>query len=224
MECSLNVSPNPLVLSRNIINEAPCTMEIKNNCINLILFYLNFDDNLFSCISPACGELEPNSSRTLKLMLEDLSTDIKDLTFSIRYYIALPGTNSDKIRKLMLEQDKWKDKVDVKIKFLSHEEESLKSFSEAFKQNNKCCINTALEKKESLDLEKEKISNLKKKIQEKEKENLSLLAQLNILKNLNGKQKEELMSYQNNPDLQSIFLIVAFFIFVLSLIIRRILK
>lgn len=224
MKSAVTVSPNPLVVSRDVAVGGACAMELRNESINTVLFTLSFDGSLFSCISPACGELEPNTARTLRLVLEDLPQDTREVAFAVGYSVVLPGADESQKRKAMLNQEKWRHRVDVHIRFLSHEEESMMSFSGALRKDNRRGVEEAIEKREREDIEAAKIAKLREVIQQKEKEREMVEKKLEELTEVHRKQKEELDRYKNTRDWENSVLVFTFFLFVFSLLFRRIFR
>ena len=122
---ALVLEPNPTIISKTGPVSNKGTASLKNRSDQLVLFQVFFDPELFSGISPACGELEPGALRTLSFFFGDVSQKINEISFTVKYCIV-PKYSSNKVADMMLNSASWNDSLIGKIHFSSHAAHTIK--------------------------------------------------------------------------------------------------
>ena len=221
MSNSLFLVPNPILLSKNAQNGNKGNVKLKSS-ENKVLFQLSFDPEIFCGISPACGELESHSSRTLTFHLEETNVERSEISFIIKYCVIQPNTPPEKITEMMLDSAVMNESLTAVIKFSSHAEDAMKSISSAFKK--KKSLKEAIKNDESRNIELEEIAMLEKKIAEKEQEKEELENKVKNIKVELELKENESKKLAMNPTFVNSFAYIGWIIFIFAILKRLLFK
>lgn len=214
---SLILEPNPTIISKTGPVSNKGTASLKNRSNQLILFQVFFDPEVFSGISPACGELEPGASRTLSFFFEDVSQNLNEISFNVKYTLV-PKNSSDKIADMMLNSSSWENSLTGSIHFSSHAEDAMKSISSSFK--SKQSLKKAIERGEASNMKRQHLEMLEKKISEKEATLIQLQNKVQSLQQLLDQKKEESKKLNIDNTLQYNFIYFGFIVLFLAILKR----
>jgi len=209
------IDPNPLILSRTGRVHNRGTIGIRNKGYQKCLFNILFDPEIFCRISPAAGEILPNSSKDLQFYFEDTTKGDEELSFLIRYTFV-PNVSEDSPN--VPNPNDFKSSIKATIRFSSHAEDALKSISSSLKV--KPSLNKAISHVEQRDILSEQREMYERKISSKNEQQQQLLQRIEILERNISHQKDEISELSKKPDTQNQLITVSLIVFFMSLLIR----
>lgn len=213
------LSPNPLILSKSESNFYKGVVTLTNTSEKLLLFTVFFDANLFCGISPACGEIEPQQSIKLTSLFDKIPNTDEEVTFMVRYTLVRPTIDPNTKTELMLNPTDWAGKLQSNIRFSSHAEDALNSFSHIMK--DRPSFSQAVKKSSSRNFEQGQKDSIVKKLIEKQQQKQILQEKINNLRTqieeCDRKMSTLVIPHINGSNL----LMVGFIVFVLALLINK---
>ena len=213
------IDPNPLILSRSDGIHSRGVVNLKNETDRLLLFHVDFNPDIFCSISPVSGEVEANSTQKLNFALENAMIQEEEITFSVKYALVPLSTDSETKSQMRLDQSSWKGFSTAKIHFSSHAEDAIQNLTQILK--SKPSFSRAISETENRKSNEEmKFEMMKKKLREKIAQNEQLKAREQTLQIQVNEIKEQIKIFQEKPNKEQTLNIIAFIIFILSIIIH----
>ena len=213
------IYPNPLILSKIESSIIKGHVILKNPSDKLMLFTLSFDPELFCGISPACGEIEPNQSIQLILQFDNIHSSIEELSFIVHYTLVRPNIDQATKTELMFNSIDWNGNEKSIIRFSSHAEDALSSFSQLIKQRPS--FSQAVMRSTSRNFEQGQKDSLVKTLLEKELQQNKLKEKINNLRNQINIFDHQYSTMGSPSNRSQILIFIGFIMFILSLIIRK---
>lgn len=214
---ALVLEPNPVIISKTGPVSNKGTVSLKNRSNQLVLFQVYFDPEIFSGISPACGELESGGLRTLSFFFEDINQNLNEISFTVKYCLV-PKNSPNKVADMMLNSMSWDNSLIGTIRFSSHAEDAMKSISSSFK--SKKSLKKAIERSDLSNINAQKKEMLEKTISEKEATILQLQDKAKSLRELLEQKKKESKELNVDNTVEYNFIYFGFIILFLAILKR----
>ena len=213
----LSVEPNPVIVSKTGHIHNNGTVDIKNNGSNKCIFSVEFNTEIFCGISPACGELIPGESRTLKFSFEDTIRDNEELSFLVRFTSVSP-TEVTNLAEIVALSKTWPNMVKCLIKFSTHAEDALRSV--AFSIKSKPSLSQVLQRSERRDIDGEQREMLQRKIIEKKNQRNQLTTKIRNLEREIAREKANLQVLTSKADSNPHFVLIGIVLLIVAFIVK----